>query len=327
MTACNIEYLELYTPDLESAVDFFACSIGLTPVQSYVTAGRRSTLLRQGGLRMLVTTGPATRQYVEAHGEGIAVIGLGCDDVAATRAAAAEAGAALHGDVVVPPGYGDTHYRLLSCTPSTDAPQDHATARVRCVDHIAICLEAATMSSAARFYADAFGLQRYSGEFVAFGEQAMDSIVVRSPLGGVTFTLIEPDPSRRPGQIDAFLGRNRGPGVQHVAFLVDDIVAAVRAYRDNGISFLPTPGSYYDVLAARVGPMAEAVADLRDTHVLADRDEWGYLLQIFTRSPYQRETLFFELIQRHGARGFGSANIRALYEAVERERQITRSGV
>jgi 4-hydroxymandelate synthase len=319
MTACGIEYLEFFTRDLEVTVGFLTQSFGLTPVESLATTDRQSTLLRQAGMRLLVTAGPATQQYLEAHGDGIAIIAISCDDVAATRAAATAACAQLRGDVVVPPGHGDMGYRLLPQAPATAMPSEDAQARIRCVDHLAVCVEAASMGSAERFYADAFGLQRYSGEYVAIGEQAMDSVVVRSPSGGLTLTLLEPDPSRKPGQIDAFLERNGGPGIQHVAFLIDDIVGAVRAYRETGIEFLPTPGSYYDVLVSRVGQMAESVDDLRDTNVLADRDEWGYLLQIFTRSPCPRDTLFFELIPRHGARGFGSANIRALYEAVERE--------
>lgn len=131
--------------------------------------------------------------------------------------------------------------------------------------------------------------------------------------------LFEPDPSRQPGQIGAFLDRNSGLGVQHLAFGVDDIIAAVSEYRKRGITFLKTPASYYDLLADRLPGVREEIAQLRAADVLADRDEWGYLLQLFTRSPYQRNTLFYELIQRRGAQGFG-ANIRALYEAVERDR-------
>jgi 4-hydroxymandelate synthase len=198
-------------------------------------------------------------------------------------------------------------------------PRQYLTA----LDHVAVCVDAGTLAAVADFYTTAFGFERYSAEYVAVGDQAMDSVVIRSPGGGVTFTMLEPDPGRRPGQIDGFLSRNGGPGVQHLAFLVDEIVAAVREYRHRGAVFLRTPGAYYDALAGRMAGMREAIEDLRDTYVLADRDEWGYLLQLFTTSPYERDTLFYELVQRRGARGFGSANIRALYEAVERERLAT----
>ena len=147
----------------------------------------------------------------------------------------------------------------------------------------------------------------------------MDSIVVRSPSGGITFTILEQDPTKKPGQIEGFLSRNGGPGVQHLAFLVDDIVSAVHEFGDRGMDFLRTPVRI--TICSPIGsPVYSAeIADLRAANVLADRDEWGYLLQIFTRSPYQRNTMFYELVQRRGARGFGGANIKALYEAVERD--------
>ncbi|NEE16083.1 4-hydroxyphenylpyruvate dioxygenase, partial [Streptomyces sp. SID7499] len=124
-----------------------------------------------------------------------------------------------------------------------------------------------------------------------------------------------------PGQINEFLARNGGPGVQHLAFLVDEIVPSVLEFDARGVEFLRTPDTYYDALAERIPSLGQEVADLRKTGVLADRDEWGHLLQLFARSPFEQRTLFFELIQRQGARGFGSANIRALYEAVRRSQQ------
>lgn len=161
-------------------------------------------------------------------------------------------------------------------------------------------------------------------EYVALGGQAMDSIVVRSASGRVTFTLVAPDPTKNPGQLDAFLERNGGAGVQHLAFLVDDIIPAVHEFRERGVEFLSTPGTYYDLLLERFPEMWDQITELLAAQVLADRDEWGHLLQLFSRSPYERNTLFFELIQRQGSRGFGSANIRALYEAVERDRLTAR---
>jgi 4-hydroxymandelate synthase len=163
------------------------------------------------------------------------------------------------------------------------------------------------------------GLPGYSSEYTEIGDQAMDSIVVRSPSGSITFTLLEQDLTKKPGQIEAFVSRNEGPGVQHLAFGVSDIIPAVHTFRDRGVEFLRTPGAYYDMLGERLPGIRDEIADLRTVDVLADRDEWGYLLQLFTRSPYRRNTLFYELIQRRGARGFGGANIKALYEAVERD--------
>ncbi|MBV9380761.1 MAG: VOC family protein [Streptosporangiaceae bacterium] len=187
------------------------------------------------------------------------------------------------------------------------------------LDHVAICVEGGTLEECAGFYTRAFGFPRYSSEYIEVGDQAMDSIVVRSPSGGITFTILEQDLTKKAGQVEAFLSRNGGPGVQHLAFLVDDIVSAVLDYSDCGIEFLQTPRAYYDMLAERLPNIQSEIADLRAANVLADRDEWGYLLQLFTRSPYRRNTMFYELVQRRGARGFGSSNIKALYEAVERD--------
>jgi 4-hydroxymandelate synthase len=195
---------------------------------------------------------------------------------------------------------------------------------IRLLDHVAVCVEGGTLADAADFYTSAFGLPRYSGEYVELGDQGLDSIVVRSQSGSVTFTILEQDPGKKPGQLEGFLARYGGPGVQHLAFLVDDIATAVHDHAARGVDVLSTPGAYYDALAERQPALRAEVDGLRAANVLADRDEWGYLLQVFTRSPYPRNTLFYELVQRRGARGFGGANIKALYEAVERDGRAAR---
>ncbi|MFC9248328.1 4-hydroxyphenylpyruvate dioxygenase [Streptomyces sp. NPDC057136] len=336
MTVQDIAHVELYTRHAPTAVDYFVSGMGFTRVADCVEADRSSILLRQGKTRLIVTSGRGTSRFLDQHGDGIADIAFTCDDVAATHDAAVAAGArsqgTAHGCPVVS-GFGDvTHTLLPHATASTaqalpgrrwvstPEPQDRQEGPVRLLDHIAVCIEGHRLTEHADFYESAFGMSRYSSEYVAVGAQAMDSIVVRSDSGRVTFTLVAPDPAKEAGQLDAFLDRNGGPGVQHLAFLVDEIIPAVQQLREGGAEFLSTPDSYYDVLAERITGMREEVAELRAAQVLADRDEWGYLLQLFSRSPYERNTLFFELIQRQGSRGFGSANIRALYEAVERDR-------
>jgi 4-hydroxymandelate synthase len=334
VTALEIEYVELYSSDMQPVVDYFTLSAGFTQVAESADSGQNSVLLRQGSVQLLVTAGPGTEKFLDAHGDGIADIALTCDDVRKTRDAAVAAGASESDSVpgtLAVSGFGGVRHTLCPLpAPSgtrlpagrtwISTPHPRRTGRVRLLDHVAVCLEGGTLAGYADFYGDAFGLARYSSEYVALGDQAMDSIVVRSPSGSITFTLVAPDPAKSPGQLDAFLSRNGGPGVQHLAFLVDDIIPAVREFRDLGVEFLSTPGTYYDMLAERFPGMREEIADLRAANVLADRDEWGYLLQLFTRSPHERNTLFYEFIQRRGARGFGSANIRALYEAVERDR-------
>lgn len=335
MPAQDIAYVELYTGDHRSALDYFVSALGFTRVAESDGSAEHSVLLRQGGVRLVVTEGPSTRAFLDAHGDGIADIAFSCDDVAGTRDAALATGASLvaseTGRVVVS-GFGDTCHTLIASPDATCLPAGRdwtdvlpggagpeARSWIRLLDHVAVCVTSGTLADCADFYADGFGLSLYSGEYTEMGEQAMNSIVVRSPSGGITFTLVEQDMSRKPGQIDGFLSRNDGPGVQHLAFGVDDIISAVHDFSGRGIEFLRTPGAYYDRLAERLPGIQAEIADLRAADVLADRDEWGYLLQLFTRSPYRRNTLFYELIQRRGARGFGGANIKALYEAVERD--------
>lgn len=351
MPPLAIAYAELYVADDREAAGFLTDSLGFVPVAvagpATGTPDRRSTVLRSGEVTLVVTQalgeGTVVARYVERHGDSIADLAFSCTDVRSAFDRAVLAGAAVRqaptpalaggdswyaavsgfGDIrhtLVPTGTGvplppDRDWALLPASAGTGAPRP-------ALDHVAVCLEAGTLRRTAEFYEAAFDTPFYSSEYIEVGGQAMDSIVVRNADGGITFTLIEPDDSRLPGQINRFLESHNGAGVQHLAFLVDDIVDTVRGLGDRGVAFLRTPGAYYDLLTDRVSGMADRIADLRETNVLVDRDEWGYLLQIFTRSPYPRGTLFYEYIQRNGARGFGSSNIKALYEAVEREREV-----
>ncbi|KPI30279.1 4-hydroxyphenylpyruvate dioxygenase [Actinobacteria bacterium OK074] len=343
MTVRDIAYAELYTYDREATVDYFCSGMGFAPIAEADEPGRSSTLLRQGDAQVVVSSGPDLAGFLDEHGDGIADLALTCDDVTLVQDTAVAAGArflgAPHGAPVVS-GFGDVRHTLIPATgfaaegnglppgrpwisgsASADARQQAKTVRI--LDHVAVCVEGGRLAERADFYRKAFGFSRFSSEYVAVGGQAMDSIVVRSASGGVTFTMVAPDPGKEPGQLDRFLARNSGPGVQHLAFLVEDIVSAVRQFRGQGVRFLDTPDSYYDMLAGRLPDLTDRIEALRDGRILADSDEWGNLLQLFTTSPYERNTLFFELIQRQGSRGFGSANIRALYEAVERDRLST----
>ncbi|MCW7941477.1 4-hydroxyphenylpyruvate dioxygenase [Streptomyces hygroscopicus] len=335
MVAHDIAYVELYTRDKVSTVDYFVSAMGFTRVADSVEVDRSSVLLRQGEVQLVVTSGRGIWKFLDEHGDGIADIAMTCDDVETSADAAAAAGARVTRSAQGLPlvsGFGDVSHTLIPAEgPTIGLPVGRnwvATAgaplrpagRIQLLDHVAICLEGGSLGKYADFYRDAFGLSRYSSEYVAVGGQAMDSIVVRSGSGRVIFTLVAPDPGKDAGQLDAFLERNGGQGVQHLAFLVEEIIPAVREFRDAGVDFLSTPSTYYDMLTERIADLRGEIDALKDAQVLADRDEWGHLLQLFTRSPYQRNTLFFELIQRRGSRGFGSANIRALYEAVERDR-------
>ncbi|WP_030925602.1 4-hydroxyphenylpyruvate dioxygenase [Streptosporangium amethystogenes] len=338
MAVHDIAYVELYTKDQVSTVDHFVSAMGFTRVADSVETDRSSSLLRQGKVQLVVTSGRGIWKFLDEHGDGVADIAMTCDDVAATRDAAVTAGARVTGSTpgtAVVSGFGDVSHTLLPAAgrPAGELPPGRAwvvepetsggpVGRIQLLDHVAICLRGGSLADRADFYRKAFGFSRFSSEYVAVGGQAMDSIVVRSESERVIFTLVAPDPEKEPGQLDAFLERNGGEGVQHLAFRVEEIIPAVWEFRERGVEFLSTPSTYYDLLTERFADLQEEITGLRAGQVLADRDEWGYLLQLFTRSPYQRNTLFFELIQRRGSRGFGSANIRALYEAVQRDQLI-----
>jgi 4-hydroxymandelate synthase len=333
MGAQDIEYVELYTGDERSVVEYFVSSFGFTRIAESVGDSSHSLLLRQGSIQIVVTAGRGTEGFLEAHGDGVADIAFACDDVNEAFETAVAAGASAirsepHTQAVS--GLFGAHHTLVARSAGSRLPVGRTWAplpqspvrpagHIRLLDHVAVVVEGGTLAGAADYYTSAFGLPRYSDEYVEIGEQGLDSIVVRSPSGGITFTILEQDQAKKPGQLEGFLARYGGPGVQHLAFGVDDIVSAVRDYGDRGIDFLSTPRAYYDMLVERLPGVRAEIADLRETNVLVDRDEWGYLLQLFTRSPYQRNTMFYELLQRRGARGFGGANIRALYEAVERD--------
>lgn len=338
MAAENIAYVELYASDERATVEYFVSCLGFTQVAECAASRSSSVLLRQGTVQLIVTGGPATQEFLNEHGDGVADIAFVCDDTERTVESSVAAGASVISsgpDHSVVSGFGDTRHTLVTHSaeprlpghrewvPAPAEPEQNA-GRIQLLDHVAVCVRGDSLSYWTGFYNDGFGLTPYSTEYIEVGDQAMDSVVIRSSSGGITFTVLEPDLTRSPGQIDAFLSRNAGPGVQHLAFGVDDIVSAVCEFRELGVKFLNTPATYYDMLAERLPGIQAEIAGLRKTNVLADRDEWGYLLQLFTRSPYERDTLFYELVQRRGARGFGSANIKALYEAVERDRAATR---
>jgi 4-hydroxymandelate synthase len=204
------------------------------------------------------------------------------------------------------------------------SPGPAGTGLLKAIDHLAVCLPAGTLDETVRRYADIFGFSQTFEERIVVGAQAMNSKVVQSASGGVTLTIIESDVTRSPGQIDKFVSDHGGAGVQHVAFLTEDITAAVRTISSHGVRFLTTPPEYYGLLADRLGPLDVPAGLLRDLSILADRDRWGLMLQIFTESRHPRGTYFHELIERRGARSFGTSNIKALYEAVDRQQAGTK---
>ena len=285
----------------------------------------------------LVPDHPATR-YVGRHGDGVAIIALQTDSVSSTYAEAVGRGATslspptAYDDggeraiVASVSGFADVTHRLIerdtpagtflpgafdavATEPVTKQPATTEPATrdrreddlLEAIDHAAICVPAGELAATSRYYQDVFGFTEIFEEYIDVGGQGMESKVVQSPSREVTFTIIEPDVRRRPGQIDDFLQWHAGAGVQHVAFRTSDIVTAVRAFGARGVHFLTAPTTYYDEIEHRLGKVDLSVADLRDLGILVDSDHWGHMYQIFTESMHVRRTLFVELIERHGA--------------------------
>src|SRR5438270_39613 len=186
-------------------------------------------------------------------------------------------------------------------------------------------VELGAMNKWVKYYADILGFKQlisFDDKTISTEYSALMSKVVANGNGRIKFPLNEPAKGKKKSQIDEYLEFYQGPGCQHIAIATDDIVETVTKPRDNGVEFLRVPGTYYDTVLDRVGHIDEDVAKLRDLGILVDRDEEGYLLQIFSKPMEDRPTLFYEIIQRKGAKSFGAGNFKALFEALEREQDL-----
>lgn len=350
MNILDVDHVEFYVGDARQAA-FFLCTAFGFRIQGQGgpetgLTGQRSLLLGQGDSRVLLTSAMSAdhpvAEFVSRHGDGVAVIAFGTDDAAVAYEEAVSAGA---GAIEAPrtyegeggtsvttatvAGFGDVVHRLVErhggggflpgLIEMLDVPAPETPDLLHAVDHAALCVEAGELDSTVGYYQRVFGFKLIFEEYIEVGEQGMHSQVVQSPSGGVTFTLIQPDMTRKPGQIDEFLAWHGGPGVQHLAMSTTDIVTAVDTLGRQGAGFVFTPAGYYDALDERLGEIDLPVERLRPLGILVDRDHWGQMYQIFAKSMHVRRTYFWELIERHGARTFGTNNIPALYAAKERE--------
>jgi 4-hydroxyphenylpyruvate dioxygenase len=282
---------------------------------------------------------------VAAHGDGVVDLALEVSSAEdAYRYAVAHGACGLaepriveddHGKVVVAAiaTYGDTRHTLVERSgysgvylpgyvPAEPIGTPPARPFFTEIDHCVGNVELGRMDEWVDFYHRVMGftnMKEFVGDDIATEYSALMSKVVADGSRKVKFPLNEPAVGKRKSQIDEYLEFFGGPGVQHIALATDDIVASVRAMTAAGVEFLSTPGSYYDELGSWVGDTRVPLDELRSLGILADRDEDGYLLQIFTQPVQDRPTVFFELIERHGSQGFGKGNFKALFEAIERE--------
>jgi 4-hydroxyphenylpyruvate dioxygenase len=193
------------------------------------------------------------------------------------------------------------------------------------IDHVVGNVEKGAMDRWVKFFADTMGfslLIHFDDEAISTGYSALMSKVMQNGTGTIKLPINEPAEGKRRSQIEEYLEYNQGAGVQHIACATENIIETVTRLRASGIEFLRVPKTYYKDLASRVGRIDESIEQLAELGILVDRDQEGYLLQIFTQPVQDRPTLFFEVIERHGSRGFGEGNFKSLFEAIEREQAL-----
>ena len=305
-------------------------------------------MVRQDKIRFVLTT-PLQPDHpiaslINRHGDGVHDIALWVDDAESAWRETTNRGARSvrepetlrdeHGEVRIASiaTYGDTVHTFVQrgnysgpFLPGYVATGEDLVSRpvgLKYVDHMVGNVELGKMNEWVRFYADVMGFSMYQSfddEDISTEYSALMSKVMSNGNGRVKFPINEPAPGRRKSQIDEYLEFYKGPGVQHIAMATDDVIGTVTRLRDQGVEFLTVPTSYYEELEGRVGKIDEPVETLAHLGILVDRDDEGYMLQIFTRPVEDRPTLFYEIIQRKGSRSFGKGNFKALFEAIERE--------
>ncbi|MFG2197132.1 4-hydroxyphenylpyruvate dioxygenase [Streptomyces sp. NPDC048639] len=339
----SIDHVELYVEDLDATVRHFALNYGFATYGTSDQPGEAtSAAVGRDGIRLVITQARAedhpAASYTRQHGDGVTDIALAVPDAAAAFNEAVRRGARPVTEVTEAEGVitasiagvGDVRHTFVQRSEDIDSRQLPGFTLARQsepevdtglleIDHFAVCVEAELLRATVKFYEEVLGFRNTFTEKIAVGAQAMDSEVVQSSTGTVTLTLIEPDTSREPGQIDHFIKNHGGSGVQHIAFRTEDVVRSVGTMSERGVEFLTTPPAYYRMLGDRLRLVRHSTQSLGALNILADEDYDGQLFQIFTRSIHPKRTLFFEVIERSGATTFGSGNIKALYEAVEAE--------
>jgi 4-hydroxyphenylpyruvate dioxygenase len=347
------DHLHFYVGNAKQAAHYYATAFGFRIV-AYAgpETGRpasASYVLEQNAVRFVLTSalgsGGEIASHIARHGDGIRDVALRVTDARAAFEAAVAGGAIAvsapqafsdeNGSVTLATigSYGDTVHTFVERERYRGpflpgfralASQTQAPHRVglRAIDHCVGNVGWNEMDAWSDYYAKAFGFSQlvsFDDGDISTEYTALRSKVMSDADHRVKFPINEPARGLKKSQIEEYLDFYGGAGVQHVAIATDDIVATVRALRGNGVEFLETPGTYYDALEARVGAIDESISTLRELSVLVDRDDLGYMLQIFTKPLQDRPTVFFEIIQRRGSLSFGKGNFKALFVSIEEE--------
>ncbi len=350
------DYVELYVGNAKQAAHFYKTAFGF---QSLAYAGletglkdRTSYVLVQDKIRLVLTTPmPGTDNqeifdHLAKHGDGVKVIALWVDDATRSWEETTKRGAKSyfeprkesdeHGEVVRSGihTYGDTVHVFVErknyngvFMPNFETWESHynpAPVGLKYVDHMVGNVDWGQMNVWSKFYNEVMGfanLITFDDKDISTEYTALMSKVMTNGNGRIKFPINEPAEGKKKSQIEEYIDFYQGAGCQHIAVATDDIVFTVSEMKKRGVEFLYVPGTYYDTVGERVGEIAESMAELKKNGIMVDRDDEGYLLQIFTKPVADRPTLFFEIIQRKGAQSFGKGNFKALFESIEAEQE------
>jgi len=349
------DHVEFYVGNARQSAFYYRAAFGMKLV-AYAgpETGRRdraSYVLQQGKVRFVLTTplrsDDAIAEHIAKHGDGVHAIALWVDDARKSWEETTKRGAVSaieptvledeHGRAVMSGirAYGDTLHVFVErgayagpFLPGYREVKDDVVARPVGLLHIDHCVGNVgwnAMNEWVKFYEDVMGFglyQHFDDNDISTEYSALMSKVMANGNGYVKFPINEPAEGKKKSQVEEYLEFYNGEGCQHVALATNNIVETVKALHERGVEFLKVPSSYYDDLLSRVGHIDEDLEPLKELGILVDRDDEGYLLQIFTKPVEDRPTLFFEIIERHGAQSFGAGNFKALFESIEREQEL-----
>ena len=349
------DFIELYVGNAKQSSLFYQYAFGFELI-AYAgpetgVKDRASYVLKQDKIRLVLTSplfeDHEITRHISKHGDGVKVLALWVDDAEKSWHETTIRGAASHaepelikdenGEVIVASikTYGETIHTFVErknykgvFLPGYQPRKSHYKNQgigLKYIDHCVGNVELGEMDTWVDFYEKVMGfklLMTFDDEDISTEYSALMSKVVSNGNGYIKFPINEPAEGKKKSQIEEYLDFYNGPGVQHMAIATDDIIHTVGELRKRGVEFLEVPASYYDDLLDRVGQIDEELLPLKELNILVDRDDEGYLLQIFTKPVQDRPTLFFEIIQRKGAKSFGKGNFKALFEAIEREQEL-----
>ncbi|MFD0863325.1 4-hydroxyphenylpyruvate dioxygenase [Sungkyunkwania multivorans] len=349
------DYVELYVGNAKQAAHYYQSAWGFQPV-AYAgletgVKDRVSYVLQQDKIRLVLTSplqsGGEINQHIDAHGDGVKVVALWVDDATKSYQETTKRGAKSYmepktvsdenGSVTLSGihTYGETlhifverkNYKGVFMPGFKPWNPDYKTEEVglKYIDHMVGNVGWNEMNKWCEFYAKVMGFAQlisFDDDDISTEYTALMSKVMSNGNGRIKFPINEPAEGRKKSQIEEYIDFYNGAGVQHIALATDNIIETVTQLKNRGVEFLYVPENYYDDVLDRVGKIDEDLAPLKELGILIDRDEEGYLLQLFTKPVLDRPTMFFEIIQRKGAQSFGKGNFKALFEAIEREQEM-----